>query len=172
MSKTRSAFPPMIFDVILAESSLEQRIDQHAESGGIEGDHHRAVEIRAERHTAGMRDAAKFRVAKVAAVVAGAFHARVGDNHRTRGDGQHVVDGAGRGVSQVHQHVAGFHAPDHFAALVRESAFIHARRRAADVVIEEMRGRHHAESGVVEAVDVGKVAIERVCPFDSPKSWR
>jgi hypothetical protein len=40
----------------------------------------------------------------------------------------------------------------------------------ADIVIEEVRGCDHADAGVIEAIDVGEVAIERLCAFHAKKS--
>ena len=52
------------------------------------------------------------------------------------------------------------------AALVGEAALVDPVRRAGHLVVEIMRRSHHAEAGIEQKVDIGRVALQRVRAFE------
>ena len=131
---------------------------------------HGRVPVADADDAAGARDAAQFVVAQVAPIVTGAFDAGVRHDHGTRGHGKRAGDGLRRGVREIENHFARFHAAEHFPALFREATFFDAVRGAGEIIVEKMSGGHHAETGVEEDVNIVKITVESMRALDTQKS--
>ncbi|MNM25702.1 hypothetical protein D3C81_361550 [compost metagenome] len=68
-------------------------------------------------------------------------------------------------MRQIDDHLALFHGAQPLPAQRRQAAFFQAMLGAGQFRVEEMRGRGHAEAGLVQGVEVVQLAFERMRAF-------
>ncbi len=69
-------------------------------------------------------------------------------------------------MRHVDEHRASLHPGDHLAAEVGQAALVDPVRRAAELVVEEVAGRHHPKARIGHDIDVRRVPVERVGALD------
>lgn len=119
---------------------------------------------------AGAGDAAEVVITEIADIVAGAFDAAVRDDDGAGREGEDVVDGFRRCVGDVDEHAPGFHAAEHCSSEIGETALLRAGGGTGELRVEEVRGRHHAEAGVVHDVHILDVSFKDLGTLDAEES--
>ena len=122
--------------------------------------------------TAGPRHGFELLVAQVAHVVARTLDTGVRHDDGTRGHGQYVVERLRRRVSEIDEHLLRLHPANELPAGLRQPAPADTVRGSADLVVGEMRRRHHADARREQPIQIVEIAVERVRALDAEPSRR
>ena len=138
------------------------RLGRSTRIGGAYG----ALPIADANDATGFGDAAHFVISQVAVHLTRRLHAAMAGDHGTLRHGQDLGNASMAKMRDVDDHALGLHPAQYLPTERRQSAFFQAVHRPAQFIVKEMGEPRHAETGVVQTVEIFRLAFKIMEAFN------